>query len=106
MFTTPSSSVVHFERNEYYPGETINVRYVCDNSQCDKAVKNFKVKLQRRHFGKDLTGWATESAEYIETTVVKAECPAKSKKDCIVSIQIPTTDVVTGTCSEQDKTMQ
>lgn len=32
-------------QNEYYMGETAQVKVICDNSKCGKAVKSFKLKL-------------------------------------------------------------
>ena len=32
-------------QNEYYMGETAQVKIICDNSKCGKAVKSFKLKL-------------------------------------------------------------
>ena len=37
------------EKNEFYIGEKIPVKIICDNSKCHKAVKYFKLKLHRMH---------------------------------------------------------
>lgn len=39
-----------FERNQYQVGERVNVKVLCDNSQCGTAVKSFKIKLKRKVF--------------------------------------------------------
>ena len=40
-FTTNSKSVVTFERNQYFMGETAKVSIKCDNSACNKDIKAF-----------------------------------------------------------------
>ena len=42
-----SSTDFFFEKNEYYPGEEIKVKIICNNSSCDKAVRSFKFKIHR-----------------------------------------------------------
>ena len=39
---------VKVNRNWYYPGEQIDVILDCDNSQCSKAIKSYKLKLFRQ----------------------------------------------------------
>lgn len=48
---TPSVSQVFFDKNQYYLGESVNVRVITDNTQCDLDIKNFKFKLVRRYEG-------------------------------------------------------
>jgi len=40
------------EKTEWYVGEPIKVQISCDNTNCHKPVKNFKVKLFRTHSGR------------------------------------------------------
>lgn len=42
-------TTIYLEKNEFYAGEKIPVRIVCDNTKCEKAVKSFKFKLFRRY---------------------------------------------------------
>lgn len=42
------NTTVHFEKSQYYLGETIRLRVVCDNSACEKTVSALKVKVKRK----------------------------------------------------------
>ena len=44
---TESVSTITVEKDQYFPGEEMVVKISCDNSQCYKAVKGFKVKVCR-----------------------------------------------------------
>ena len=50
LFGSSSESIceVRFIKNQYYPGEMIDIWLDCDNSKCDKAVKSYKFKLFRQ----------------------------------------------------------
>ena len=41
-------------KNDYYMGETAQVRVICDNSKCGKAIKSFKLKLVSKIQGIDI----------------------------------------------------
>ena len=41
-FTTPATTKVTFEKDQYYCGEQAKVTIECDNSQCEKDVAYFK----------------------------------------------------------------
>lgn len=41
-------TTVIFDKNQYYNGDTCNVKIICDNSQCSTGVKSFKIKLKRK----------------------------------------------------------
>ena len=41
-------TTVYFLKNEFYTGQKAQVRIVCDNTKCDKAVKSFKFKVFRQ----------------------------------------------------------
>lgn len=43
---------VIFDQQQYYPGDKVTVRLICDNSQCNTAVKSFKIKLKRKVFAR------------------------------------------------------
>ena len=40
-----SISQITLDKDQFFPGETINVKILCDNSKCSKAVKEFKSKI-------------------------------------------------------------
>ena len=44
---TKSENKITLAKDMYFPGEEIVVNIDCDNSNCSKSVKNFKVKLRR-----------------------------------------------------------
>jgi sporulation-control protein spo0M len=50
--STECKTTVYLKQNEYFSGETIQVRVECDNSKCDKAIKSFKLKLNRKYRGR------------------------------------------------------
>lgn len=41
---------VIFERNQYYGGDKVNVKIVCNNSKVSCAIKSFKLKFKRKMF--------------------------------------------------------
>ena len=46
--STESKCEVRFIKNQYYPGEMVDIWLDCDNSKCDKNVKSYKFKLHRQ----------------------------------------------------------
>jgi len=48
-----SISIITFPRNEFYPGDEIEVKINCDNSRCGKAIKTFKFKIYRQLICRD-----------------------------------------------------
>ena len=66
MGTTICNTQIFFEKSQYYLGEMASVRIVCDNSACEKDIKNFKFKLLRAYQGKESPGkYATTSSKYL-----------------------------------------
>lgn len=45
-----SKMEIIFDKNVYEVGQTVRVRFVVDNSDCDKDVKSLKLKLKRKLF--------------------------------------------------------
>ena len=43
-------TVVKLDKNIYYPGDKVCVKFECDNSKCSKAVRAFKLKLKRKFY--------------------------------------------------------
>jgi hypothetical protein len=81
-----------FDKTEYYLGEKATVSFTCDNTQCSKDVKGFKLKLFRQYKAKDPeSGVSTSFGEYC--SVVKFEgCGAYEKVTKSLAIKIPTED--------------
>lgn len=92
---TRCSSVIIFEKNEYYIGEWANVRIICDNSACKKDVRAFKLKLIREIFARtnmNSTGVVTKQSTEICSIKVPG-CKANEKIDRVFQIQIPSIDL-------------
>ena len=86
---TSATTEIIFENNEYYVGDKINVKIICNNSSCSKAVKEFKLKLYRFYSVKDENGHKRSGTDQVE--VFKAPgCPAKTKVERDYTIKIPT----------------
>lgn len=49
MGKTEFTAMMTFSKNEYYVGEQAQVRIKCDNSKCEKDIRNFKMKLLRTY---------------------------------------------------------
>lgn len=95
MGATHSKSEIIFDKNEYYIGHPARVKIICDNSQCNTAVRGFKFKLHRKHLGKDNSNWTTAYGDYI--SVLKAPgCPAREKVEREYTIDIPLADKFQG----------
>ena len=47
-----SKTSVIFNQQQFYPGDTCEVKLICDNSQCLNAVKSFKIKFKRKIFAR------------------------------------------------------
>lgn len=54
MGKTKCETNIIVNRNEYFVGETAQVKVICDNSKCSKAIKSFKLKLVCKVQGIDL----------------------------------------------------
>ena len=95
MGTSQCVSDIFFEKNEYYLGETANVRVICDNSACGKPIRSFKFKLHRHYKGHDDSHWTTTGSSYL---IAHKEhgCPAGEKGDFAFKIVIPTQDTYQG----------
>lgn len=46
--SSEAKSVISLEKHRFAPGEKIKVMIDCDNTQCKKAVKSYKIKFQRK----------------------------------------------------------
>jgi len=46
-FNSPSTTKILLEKDQFYPGEEVRLRLVCDNSQCSADVLHFKVMMTR-----------------------------------------------------------
>ena len=45
--STESTCEVKFNKNQYYPGDEVDIWLDCDNTKCDKKVRSYKFKLFR-----------------------------------------------------------
>lgn len=92
MGTTVCNSEIFFEKSQYYLGETANVRIVCDNSACEKDIKNFKFKLLRVYQGKESPGHFTTTASSYLVAKKEPGIAKGQKHEQTYQIPIPTED--------------
>jgi hypothetical protein len=62
--------------NEYYPGDKVEIKIICDNTKCKSAVRNFKFKLYRTLRYKDCITGNFDSFEMLIRTVKEKGCAA------------------------------
>ena len=53
MGTSECKTQIFFDKNQYYLGETAQVRLIVDNTKCEKDIKSLKFKLLRSYQGKE-----------------------------------------------------
>jgi hypothetical protein len=91
-----SKTEVIFERNQYYLGQTINVKVLCDNSMCGTPIKSFKIKLKRKVFVNGLREKEPQSIKtskyLIQHKDVDHGCGPKSKCERNLTVEIPLKD--------------
>lgn len=65
-----SKTTVIFDKNQYYNGDTCNVKIICDNSQCSTGIKSFKIKLKRKVYaaGERVSIYSEKDDQVIKTT--------------------------------------
>ena len=87
---TRAITQIIFENNEYYVGDKIRVKIICDNSKCSNKVKEFKLKLYRRFYTVKKTilepeFYGNEESDFIQVFTAPG-CPAKTKveRECII----------------------
>ena len=85
--TTKTQTTVIFDRKVYFLGQTVNIKIICDNSNCAKAVKEFKIKLHRGYSGTDSSNTITvDSCVHV---LRDGGCPAHTKVERDYSFTIP-----------------
>ena len=65
MGTKESFSQIILEKDQFNPGETINIKIQCDNSKCHKAIKGFKSKIERSVLALGYNGRYTKTKTYV-----------------------------------------
>jgi len=97
----PVITYVVFERNQYYPGDKVNVKIICDNTKCGTAVKSFKLKFKRKVFmigerldsnGVRVQTLNKQSKYLYQHKDVDHGCAAKTKVERLMSFDIPMVD--------------
>jgi hypothetical protein len=63
-------------QNEFYPGDKVPIKIICDNKNCKSAVKNFKFKLYRTIRAKDSITGRFDSYETKISQVKEKGCKA------------------------------
>ena len=95
MGKTRCSTEIIFEKNEFYVGETIRVRIICDNTVCKKNVESFKFKIIRKIKGyesyKVPGAWAYSEC-WVDSIFFEDQCKKHEKIDKVFKIKIPDQD--------------
>jgi hypothetical protein len=89
--------MITFDNNLYSPGDAIRVKIDCDNSQCGKVIKSFKIKLKRKIYiqiGSGLLASTYKASSYMCSKQVEG-CASKETVQRELELVIPTTDVQT-----------
>lgn len=68
------------DKDQFFPGEVMNVRIDCDNSRCGKAVKGFKIKMQRNLLALGYNGTYRSCSKYIKVFKSNEGCGANTTK--------------------------
>lgn len=84
--TTECNSQIILEKDVLYAGDVVNVRIICDNSQCAKDVWGFEVSLLQYVRGRTNCAIAsaedeTSKSQYLVQVKEHGECPAGSTTD-------------------------
>lgn len=85
--TTEARSTIIFDRFVYSLGQRANIKIICDNSNCAKAVKEFKIKLLRQFTGTDYHE-TIKSQSYVNV-LRDPGCPAHTKVERDYYFTIP-----------------
>ena len=81
-------------KNEFYLGEKVGIKIICNNLKCDKAVKSFKLKIVRKYIGLDTRRMnATEDGAYLVQAKLPG-CLAKCRIERDLEIDLPAPDVM------------
>ena len=64
----------------------------CDNSRCSKAIKKFKIKVQRNLLALGYGSLFTNSKKYIKYYKFEEVCEANSSRQIQLSLQLPFED--------------
>ena len=87
--STESICEIRFNRNQYCPGDMIDIWLNCDNSKCDKAVRSYKFKLCRRLRCREPVAGHFDGFETLIKTVKEPGCAAKKREEKHLQFQIP-----------------
>ena len=86
---TPCSIKAEFNKSQYFPGDEVQIRVHCDNSQCKKDVDSFKIKLLVYVQGHANADHPTVSSAYALQTKFKSTCKKHEKFDGILQTRLP-----------------
>lgn len=87
--STESTCEVKFTKNQYYPGEQVEIWLDCDNTKCDKKVKSYKFKLFRQLRCRDATDGNYDTFTKCIKTVKQPGCDAKKREQKKFQFMIP-----------------
>ena len=87
--SSQSTCEIRFNRNQYCPGDMVDIWLNCDNSKCDKAVRSYKFKLFRRLRCREPVAGHFDGFETLIKTVKEPGCAAKKREEKHLQFQIP-----------------
>ena len=64
----------------------------CNNSQCSKAIKSFKIKVQRNLLALGYNGEFTNQKKYIKEYRSNEGCEANANRQITLNLQLPFDD--------------
>lgn len=98
--SSEAKSVISLEKHRFAPGEKIKVMIDCDNTQCKKPVKSYKIKLMRKISclsGKKGVGKPLLTNEEYIVALKYDGCLEKVRDQRTIEFDIPLTDKAFGT---------
>ena len=89
---TTSTSTIMLSKDQFFAGEQLNVTIDCDNSRCSKAIKSFKIKVQRNLLALGYNGDFTNQKKYIKEYRSNEGCEANANRQITLNLQLPFDD--------------
>ena len=87
--STETVCEVRFLKNQYYPGEKVDIWLDCDNSKCGKAIRCYKFKLFRQLRCRESETGHYDTFNTCLKTIKEKGCAANKKEQKHVQFEIP-----------------
>lgn len=83
---TTSISTIILSKDQFFAGEQLNVTIDCDNSRCSKAIKSFKIKVQRNLLALGYNGDFINQKKYIKEYRSNEGCEANANRQITLNL--------------------